>query len=275
MEGPPEGGNESPDSQGHATDWRFAVCSFRDAWDEEEPIPHMQVKDPNPPRPTAGTARGEGLQGSPLPREPQSPPGQMAVDGLGDGQGCTLGGSSLQLEEPTPSGVESLLCRMSSRLSLTQGESDSQGGGLARDHIPSGLMPPARLDPVDLGGSLSETSSELLEAGKGGRAKEVLEGVGAPKGGEPSDPIPAEAHVRGGGLWVGGPMQTQAIFLPKTPVVLASLSLLMISWPKTLPGSCWPVAWLPCQVVGKDWRRWEWGDLIGQVFTAFSQGLGM
>lgn len=75
---------------------------------------------------------------------------------------------------------------------------------------------------------------------------------------------------------MGGPMQTQAVFLLKTPVDPASLSLLMISWPKTLPGSCWPVAWLPCQVVGNDWRRWEWGDLIGQVFTAFSpQGLGM
>uniref|UniRef100_G1MG60 Pleckstrin homology and RhoGEF domain containing G4 n=1 Tax=Ailuropoda melanoleuca TaxID=9646 RepID=G1MG60_AILME len=127
MEGPPEGGDESPDSQGHATDWRFAVCSFRDAWDEEEPIPHVQVKDPKPPRPTAGTAQGEGLQGRPLPREPQSPPGQMAVDGLGDGQGCTLGGSSLQLEEPTPSGVESLLCPMSSRLSLAQGTRDVEG----------------------------------------------------------------------------------------------------------------------------------------------------
>lgn len=182
MEGPPEVGDESPDSQGHATDWRFAVCSFRDAWDEEEPVPRMQVKDPNPPRPTAGTAQGEGLQGSPLPGEPQSPLGQMAVDGSGDAQGCTSGGSSLQLEEPTPSGVESLLCPMSSRLSLTQGESDSQGGGLARDQVPKRLMP-AHLgsegldsDPVDPGGPLSETTSELLEAGEGGGAKEVLEG---------------------------------------------------------------------------------------------------
>lgn len=43
-------------------------------------------------------------------------------------------------------------------------------------------------------------------------------------------------------------MHTQAVFLPKTPVHLASLSLLITSWPKTFPGSCWPVAWLPYQV---------------------------
>ncbi|XP_059007697.1 puratrophin-1 isoform X3 [Mustela lutreola] len=170
MEGPPEIGDESPDSQGHATDWRFAVCSFRDAWDEGEPVSPMQVKDPNPLRPTAGTAEGEGLQGSPLPGEPQSPPGQMAVDGSGDGQGSTLGGSSLQLEGPKPSGVESLLCPMSSHLSLAQGENDSQGGSLARDQAPSRLMPaclgPEGLDsdPVDPGGPLSQMSSELLEA---------------------------------------------------------------------------------------------------------------
>ncbi|XP_025744844.1 puratrophin-1 [Callorhinus ursinus] len=174
MEGPPEVGDESPDSQGHATDWRFAVCSFRDAWDEEEPVPRMQVKDPNPLRPTAGTAQGEGLQGSPLPGEPLPPLGQTAVDGSGDAQGCTLGGSSLQLEEPTPSGVESLLCPMSSCLSLAQGESDSQGGGLARAQVPKRLMPahlgPEGLDsdPVDPGGPLSETMSELLEADPSG-----------------------------------------------------------------------------------------------------------
>ncbi|XP_027476052.2 puratrophin-1 [Zalophus californianus] len=174
MEGPPEVGDESPDSQGHATDWRFAVCSFRDAWDEEEPVPRMQVKDPNPLRPTAGTAQGEGLQGSPLPGEPWPSLGQTAVDGSGDAQGCTLGGSSLQLEEPTPSGVESLLCPMSSRLSLAQGEIDSQGGGLARDQVPKRLMPahlgPEGLDsdPVDPGGPLSETMSELLEADPSG-----------------------------------------------------------------------------------------------------------
>ncbi|XP_032180188.1 puratrophin-1 isoform X2 [Mustela erminea] len=170
MEGLPEIGDESSDSQGHATDWRFAVCSFRDAWDEGEPVPPMQVKDPNPLRPTAGTAEGEGLQGSPLPGKPQSPPGQMAVDGSGDGQGSTLGGSSLQLEGPKPSGVESLLCPMSSHLSLAQGESDSQGGSLARDQAPSRLMPACLgtegldSDPVDPGGPLSQMSSELLEA---------------------------------------------------------------------------------------------------------------
>lgn len=46
-------------------------------------------------------------------------------------------------------------------------------------------------------------------------------------------------------------MQTQAISLPKTPVDPASLSPLTTFWPKTSPGSCWPVAWLPCQVAGE------------------------
>ncbi|XP_046538891.1 puratrophin-1 [Equus quagga] len=169
MEGSSEDGGESPDSQGHATDWRFAVCSFRDAWDEEEPAPQMQVKDPNPPRPPAGAAQGEGLQGSPLPGELQSPPGQMAASGSGDGQKSTLGGSSVKSEEPASSGVETLLCPMSSQLSLAQGKSASQGGGLAGDPVTGRVMPvglgPRGLegDPVDLGDSLSETSSELLE----------------------------------------------------------------------------------------------------------------
>uniref|UniRef100_A0A9L0T5D7 Pleckstrin homology and RhoGEF domain containing G4 n=1 Tax=Equus caballus TaxID=9796 RepID=A0A9L0T5D7_HORSE len=171
MEGSSEDGGESPDSQGHATDWRFAVCSFRDAWDEEEPAPQMQVKDPNPPRPPAGAAQGEGLQGSPLPGELQSPPGQMAASGWGDGQKSTLGGSSVKSEEPASSGVETLLCPMSSQLSLAQGKSTSQGGGLAGDPVTGRVMPvglgPRGLegDPVDLGDSLSETSSELLEPG--------------------------------------------------------------------------------------------------------------
>uniref|UniRef100_A0A8C4M787 Pleckstrin homology and RhoGEF domain containing G4 n=1 Tax=Equus asinus TaxID=9793 RepID=A0A8C4M787_EQUAS len=169
MEGYSEDRGESPDSQGHATDWRFAVCSFRDAWDEEEPAPQMQVKDPNPPRPPAGAAQGEGLQGSPLPGELQSPPGQMAASGSGDGQKSTLGGSSVKSEEPASSGVETLLCPMSSQLSLAQGKSASQGGGLAGDPVTGRVMPvglgPRGLegDPVDLGDSLSETSSELLE----------------------------------------------------------------------------------------------------------------
>uniref|UniRef100_A0A8C7B301 Pleckstrin homology and RhoGEF domain containing G4 n=1 Tax=Neovison vison TaxID=452646 RepID=A0A8C7B301_NEOVI len=143
MEGPPEIEDESPNAQGHATDWRFAVCSFRDAWDEGEPVPPMQVKDPNPLKPTAGTAEGEGLQRSPLPGETQSPPGQMAVDGSGDGQGSTLGGSSLQLEGPKPSGVESLLCPMSSHLSLAQGTRDVEGRAvlLLCAHSPAWLHP--------------------------------------------------------------------------------------------------------------------------------------
>ncbi|XP_032447161.1 puratrophin-1 [Lynx canadensis] len=169
MEGPLEVGDKSPDSQGHATDSRFAVCSFRDAWDEEEPVPHVQVKDPNPPRSPAGTAQGEGLLGSSVPGDLQSPLGPMAADGPGEGQGDTLGGSSVQLEEPTPSRVESLPYPVSSHLSLAQGKSDSRGGDLARDQVPDRLVPaglgPEGLDsdPVDLGGPLSETSSELLE----------------------------------------------------------------------------------------------------------------
>lgn len=114
MEGPLEDGGESPDSQGHATDWRCAVCSFTDAWGEEEPAPQMQVKDPNPPRPPAGAAQGERLQGRPLHAELQSPPGQMAADRSGDGQRGTLEDSSVQSEEPAPSGEESILCPMSS-----------------------------------------------------------------------------------------------------------------------------------------------------------------
>ncbi|XP_064346047.1 puratrophin-1 isoform X2 [Camelus dromedarius] len=127
MEGPLEDGDESPDSQGHATDWRFAVCSFRDAWGEGEPTPQMQVKDPSPPRPPAGAAQGEGLQGNPLPGELQSLQEQMAADGSGDGQRGTLGGSSVQREEPAPSGVEILLYPVSSNLHLAQGTRDIEG----------------------------------------------------------------------------------------------------------------------------------------------------
>lgn len=172
MGGSLEDGNESPDSQGHATDWRFAVCRFRDACDEEKPAPQMQVKDPNPPRPPVEAAQGKGLQGSPLPGELQSTPGQMAVDGSGDGQRGTLGGSSGKSEEPVPSEVESLLCPMSSHLSLAQGKSASQGGGLGGNSNPGRVMTtglePGGLDSdsVDLGGPLSDTSSQLLEAGK-------------------------------------------------------------------------------------------------------------
>ncbi|ELK14494.1 Puratrophin-1 [Pteropus alecto] len=156
----------SPDSQGHAMDWRFAVCSFRDAWDEE-------IKDPSPPRPSAGAAQGDPLQGSLLPGELQSAPGQKAADGSRDGQRGILGGSSTKSEEPVPSGEETLLCPVSSHLSLAQGESASQGGGLARDPVP-GRVVSAGLgsgaldrDSVDFGDPLFETS-ELLEADPSG-----------------------------------------------------------------------------------------------------------
>ncbi|XP_063573754.1 puratrophin-1 isoform X10 [Pongo abelii] len=167
MERPLENGDESPDSQGHATDWRFAVCSFRDAWEEEEPASQMHVKDPGPPRPPAGATQDEELQGSPLSRKLQLPP---AADELGDAQRGTVERSSVVSEEPGPSGVESLLCPMSSHLSLAQGESDTPGVGLVGDPGPSRVMPsglsPGALDsdPVGLGDPLSETSSKLLEA---------------------------------------------------------------------------------------------------------------
>nr|KAF6407734.1 pleckstrin homology and RhoGEF domain containing G4 [Molossus molossus] len=174
MEGSLEDGDESPDSQGHATDWRFATCRFRDACVEEEPAPQMQAKDLNPPRPTAGAAQGKGLQGSPLSGELQSTPEQIAEDGSGDGQKGTLGGSLGRSEEPVPSEVESLLCPMSSHLSLAQGKSASQGGGLGGNPNP-GRVRTTGLDPggldsdsVDLGGPLSDTSSQLLEADPSG-----------------------------------------------------------------------------------------------------------
>lgn len=172
MERSLEDGDEYPDSQGHATDWRFAVCSLRDAWEEEDPASQKQIRDPSPPRPPA---QGEGLQGSPLPRDLQLPSELQATNGSGDGQKSTLGGASVQSEEPFPSGVESLLCPMSSHLSLAQGESDSPRGGLLGDPGPGEALPavlgPGGLDsnPVDpLGDPLSETSSKLMEAGKGG-----------------------------------------------------------------------------------------------------------
>ncbi|KAF6288795.1 pleckstrin homology and RhoGEF domain containing G4 [Rhinolophus ferrumequinum] len=127
MDGSPEDGDEFPDSQGHGTDWRFAVCSFRDAWDEEELAPQMQVKDANPPRPPAGAPPGERLQGNPLPVELPSPPGQITEDGSGDGKRGTLGGSSGKSEEPVASKMESLLCPVFSRCSLAQGTRDIEG----------------------------------------------------------------------------------------------------------------------------------------------------
>ncbi|XP_037671474.1 puratrophin-1 isoform X2 [Choloepus didactylus] len=167
MERPLENEDGSLGSQGHTTDWRFAVCSFRDAWDEE-------VKDSSPPRPPTEAAQGEGQQGCPLPRELQSPPERLAADGSGDGWKGTLGISSVQSEDPAPSGMESPLCPMSSYLSLAQGGSDSQGGDLAGDPVlgkavPAGLCP-GGLDsgPLDLGDPLSDTASELLESDPSG-----------------------------------------------------------------------------------------------------------
>lgn len=186
MAGSPEDGDESPDSRGPATDWRFAVCRFRDAWDEEEPAPQVQVKDPSPPRPAAGAAQGDGLQGGPLCGERPPAPGQRAVGGSGDGPRAALGGSPGRSEDAAPSEVKSLLCLMSSQLSLAQGSSASQGGGLAGDPDPGGVMT-THLDPgelgsdsVNLGGPLAETSSQLLEAGKGW-AEMPGEGVGGPQ----------------------------------------------------------------------------------------------
>ncbi|EHB17017.1 Puratrophin-1 [Heterocephalus glaber] len=152
MEKPQEVGAEPPDSQSHTTDWRFAVCSFSDAW-EEEPAPQVQVKDASPPK----------LLGSPLSRKLQLPPQMRAADGSGDGQRSTLGGSSVQPEKPAPSGANSLLGLMTSHL--------SPGGGLIGDPNPGGALPaglgPGGLDNnlVGIGNPLSETSPKLLEAG--------------------------------------------------------------------------------------------------------------
>lgn len=208
MEGSLGDADESPDPQGHATDWRFAVCSFKDAWDEGEPPLQMQLKDPNPLSPPVGASQGEGVQDSRLPGELQAFPGQLAADGLEEGQRGTLGGSSVQLDV-APSGVEILLCPMSSHLSLAQGENDSQEGGLAGESVSDREMP-VHLDPegsdsnpVDLGDLSSETSSELLEAGKEDWAREVLEGRGATwrwvlRLGEVSDPTQAKVQVQVG-----------------------------------------------------------------------------
>ncbi|XP_013359345.1 PREDICTED: puratrophin-1 isoform X1 [Chinchilla lanigera] len=151
MEGPQEVGDEPPDSQSHATDWRFAVCSFKDAW-EEDPTPQEQVKDPSPPR----------LQGSPLSRELQLSPQQRAADGSGDGQRSTLGGSSVPPEEPLPSVVHNLPCPLTPYLS--PGEDLVGNPGLGGT-LPAGLGPGA-LDNnlVDVGNPLSESSPNLPEA---------------------------------------------------------------------------------------------------------------
>ncbi|KAL4685576.1 hypothetical protein H8959_001173 [Pygathrix nigripes] len=171
MERPLEDGDESLDSQGHATDWRFAVCSFRDAWEEEEPASQMHVKDPGCPRPPTRAAQDEGLQGSPLSRKLQL---LLAADESGDAQRGKVESSSVLSEGPGPSGVESLLCSMSSHLNLAQGESDTPGVGLVVDPGPSRVMPsglsPGGLDsnPVGLGDPVSDKSSKLLEAAPSG-----------------------------------------------------------------------------------------------------------
>ncbi|XP_059120133.1 puratrophin-1 isoform X2 [Peromyscus eremicus] len=162
MEGPLEGGDASPDSQGLAADGRrFAVCSFRNT-QKEEPAHQIQAVDPRPSRPAVGATQGRGLQGGgSLSKEPKSRPEQRAADGSGDCQGSILGGPPVQSEEPAFPGVEDLLYPMSSHLSLTQDEHDYQGGGLVGDPGP-GKELPAGFSP------LSEMSPKLLEADPGG-----------------------------------------------------------------------------------------------------------
>uniref|UniRef100_A0A8C6R0P2 Pleckstrin homology domain containing, family G (with RhoGef domain) member 4 n=1 Tax=Nannospalax galili TaxID=1026970 RepID=A0A8C6R0P2_NANGA len=161
MEGPVEDGDVSLDSQALATDWRFAVCSFRDAWEEEEPAPPIQVKDPSPARPATGAVEDKGLQGSPLFRDLQSLPEPRAADGSGDSQRITLESSSAQSQEPALSIVENLLYPMSSHLSLAQGENSKLEGGLIGDPG-AGRALPAGFGP------LSESSSNLPEADPSG-----------------------------------------------------------------------------------------------------------
>ncbi|KAM5262707.1 puratrophin-1 [Ctenodactylus gundi] len=170
MEEPVEDGPENTDFQGQATDWRFAVCSFRDVWDED-PSTQVLDKDPGPSRPPTGAALGEVLQGSPLSKEFKLSSLPRAAGGSGDGQRSTLG---VQSEEPATSRVDRLLCPLASHLTLTQGESDSPGGDLVGNPGPGGALPaglgPGDLgsNPVDLGDPLSETSSKLLEADHSG-----------------------------------------------------------------------------------------------------------
>lgn len=166
MEGPLEAGDaSSPDSQGLAADGRLVVGSFRNT-QKEGPAPQIQAS-----RPAVGATQGRGLQGGgSLSKKPNSRPEQRAADGSGDSQGSMLGGPPVQSEEPAFSGVENLLCPMSSHLSLTQDDHDYQGGGLVGDPGP-GKELPAGLSP------LSEMSPKLLEAGKGDW--EFWEGNGA------------------------------------------------------------------------------------------------
>ncbi|XP_040592544.1 puratrophin-1 isoform X2 [Mesocricetus auratus] len=159
MEGPLEGAGVSPDSQGPDAD-RFVVCSFRNTR-KEKSAHQIQAMDPRPSTPAVGATQGRGLQRGSLSKKPESLPEQRAADGSGDCQGSILGGPPVQSEEPPFSGVENLLCPMSSHLNLTQGENDSQEGGLIGDSEP-GTAQPAGVSP------LSEMSSKLLEAAPSG-----------------------------------------------------------------------------------------------------------
>ncbi|XP_036043957.1 puratrophin-1 [Onychomys torridus] len=164
MEGPLEGRDVSPDSQG------LAVCGFRNT-QKEELAHQIQAMDPRPSRPAVGATQGRGLQGGgSLSKKPKSLPEQRAADGSGDCQGSILGGPPVQSEEPSFSGVENLLYPMSSHLSLTQDKNDYPGGGLVGESGP-GKELPAGFSP------LSEMSPKLLEAGKGDW--EFWEGNGA------------------------------------------------------------------------------------------------
>uniref|UniRef100_A0A286Y5K7 Pleckstrin homology and RhoGEF domain containing G4 n=1 Tax=Cavia porcellus TaxID=10141 RepID=A0A286Y5K7_CAVPO len=137
MEGPQEVGDEPPDPQSHATDWRFAVRSFRDSW-EEDTAPQVQVKDTSHPR----------LQGGSLSRELQLSSQQRAVHGSGDGQRSTVDSSSVQSEKPPSSGGHGLLCPMTSHL--------SPGESLVGNPGPGGALP--------AGNSLPEITPKLQEA---------------------------------------------------------------------------------------------------------------
>lgn len=170
MEGPPEGGDVPPDSQGPAAEGRFAVCGFGNTQEEEEPAYQIQSMDPRPSTP-AGETRGRGLQGGSLSEKPKSLPEQRAADGSGDCQGSVLGGLPAQSEKPSFSGVENLLYPVSSHVSLTQGENDNQGGGSIGDPGPGKELPTV-VSP------LSEMPSKLLEAAGTGDW-EIWEGNGA------------------------------------------------------------------------------------------------
>lgn len=202
MEEPLECGDVSPDSQDHAADGkRFAVCSFRNTREEEEPAHQIQAVDPRPSRPTVGATQGIGLQGDFLSKEPQSLADLRAADGSGGYQRSILGAPPAQSEEPTFSEMKNLLCPGPSHLNLTQGENDCQGGGLLGDPDPGRALP-AGFSP------LSESSSKLLEAGK--EDWEMWGANGAIwrwvlRVGEVSDPTQPEALVHGGwvslGIW--------------------------------------------------------------------------